>query len=194
MKLYRLTERNCGKEGVTISATGKGEISGIGFIRVYDHPLIAVLMNPIHGNIDEPIMWEVKGEIKIKGSQLECACVSVTALRQIPIMIIPRERRIRFAILSAKSVSRNNQWIKWADDWLAGTDRTVASSIAAEELSTIEKHAAGWHGWESPVAAIWAAKANGAADYAYAAALAANAASLDNKAIDFSAIAEEACQ
>ena len=66
-KLYKLTD-SCGRTrdgtrwgpGVSHSGTGKGELCGPGWIHAYEHPLVAVLMNPIHANFQNPRLWEAE--------------------------------------------------------------------------------------------------------------------------------------
>ena len=67
MKLYKLTDGDgqtmSGTQwgpGVSHSGTGEGELCGPGWIHAYEHPLIAVLLNPIHANIQNPRLWEAE--------------------------------------------------------------------------------------------------------------------------------------
>ena len=138
-KLYKLTDKNGRTHGgtqwgpgVTNGGTGEGRLCGPGYIHAYEHPLLAVLLNPIHEDFRNPRMWEAEGEIALRDGQLKCGCISLTTLREIPVPKITTEQRVRFAILCAKSVCRDTGWNAWADAWLAGTNRTAEAAKAAE--------------------------------------------------------------
>jgi hypothetical protein len=72
IKLYKLTDRNwktrAGKDneilwgpGVTHRAEGKGwGLCSKDLIHAYEDPVLAVMMNPIHAEIKNPVMWEAK--------------------------------------------------------------------------------------------------------------------------------------
>ena len=143
IKLYKLTD-SCGKTrndtqwgpGVSHSGTGEGELCGPGWIHAYEHPLIAVLLNPIHASFENPRLWEAEGEVVLREGQLECGCKTLTTVREIPLPKITTEMRVRFAILSAKSVcAAYLAWNAWADKWLSGKDRTQAAAEAAREAT-----------------------------------------------------------
>jgi len=160
-KLFKLTD-SCGKTrndtqwgpGVSHSGTGKGELCGPGWIHAYEHPLIAVLMNPIHARVKTPRLWEAEGEIAIRDGQIKCGCKTLTTIREIPLPKITTEMRVRFAILCAKEVCADLPWNAWADKWLSGEDRSEAAAGAAA--------GAAWAAWAAEAAA-WAAEAAEAA-------------------------------
>ncbi len=165
-KLYKLTD-SCGKTrndtqwgpGVSHSGTGKGELCGPGWIHAYEHPLIAVLMNPIHANFKNPRLWEAAGEVGLRDGQLKCGCKTLTTVREIPLPSITSEMRVRFAILCAKEVCASySAWNAWADKWLSGEDRSEAAAWAAAEAAWAAQAAAAW-------AAAWAAEAAASATY-----------------------------
>src|SRR5208337_571313 len=121
-------------EGVTHTAAGDGGgLCSDGLIHWYVSPELALLLNPIHAKISNPIVWEVmvsgrtvrEGDIK-GGSQI------VTTLRQIKAAEPTTTQRVAFAILCAKFVYHNDSFCSWADAWLAGDDRAeTAASMAA---------------------------------------------------------------
>ena len=136
--LYKLTD-SCGKtrndtqwgHGVSHSGTGEGELCGPGWIHAYEHPLIAVLVNPIHANFPNPRLWEAEGEIGLRDGQLKCGCKTLTTVREIPLPAVTTEMRVRFGILCAKEVCAYPAWSTWADRWLSGEDRTQAAAERA---------------------------------------------------------------
>lgn len=199
------------------SGTGEGGLCGPGWIHAYEHPLIAVLMNPIHADFKTPRLWEAEGEIAIRDGQLKCGCKALTTVREIPLPAVTTEMRIRFAIMCAKEVCACLSWNAWADKWLSGGDRTQAAAevawaaawaARAYERASERAEAAAWAGawaaksaaeaaragvmWPAWAAAKEAARAEAARAAAWSAAWAEAAMDLGHR-IDFFGIAEKAC-
>ncbi len=192
IKLYKLTDRDGqtwgGTQwgpGVSHSGTGEGELCGWGWIHAYEHPLIAVLMNPIHAKFKNPRLWEAEGEVGLRDGQIKCGCKTLTTIREIPLPSITTEMRVRFAIMCAKEVCADLPWNAWADKWLSGEDRSEAAAGAAAEAAWAARAARAARAAEA--AAAWAARA------AYAAEAAAAAARAAGHGIDIFEIAEKAC-
>jgi len=164
-KLYKLTDEN-GRtrnrtqwgEGVTHSGTGEGGLCGKGFIHAYEDPLVAVFMNPIHAYFPHPRLWEAEGEIALRDGPLKCGCVSLTTVREIPLPVVTTEQRVRFAILCAKAVCRDESWNKWADKWLSGEDRSKAGAAGAGEATEAARAAAAAAAAAGAGEAAWAAR------------------------------------
>jgi hypothetical protein len=140
MKLYKLTtqdgytRKGCGNqclwgENITHSGTGIGDLCGPGYIHAYTHPKLAVVLNPIHANVTNPLLWVCEGEVVKEDSGLKVGCVSLTTLRRIELPVVTLEQRVRFGILCAKEVCANPEWVQWADNWLSGKDRTASSAF-----------------------------------------------------------------
>jgi len=192
IKLYKLTDGDGQTRGgtqwgpgVSHSGTGMGELCGWGWIHAYEHPLVAVLMNPIHANFKNPRLWEAEGEVGLRDGQIKCGCKTLTTIREIPLPSITTEMRVRFAILCAKEVCADLPWNAWADKWLSGEDRSEAAAGAAAEAAWAARAARAARAAEA--AAAWAARA------AYAAQAAAEAARAAGHGIDIFDIAEKAC-
>lgn len=125
-------------EGVSHRGTGKGDLCGPGFIHGYEVvpgyerecAILAMLMNPIHADIDHPRLWECEGEIVKRDGQLKCGCVTLTTKREIDLPAVSSTQKIRFAILCAKEVCTDQRWNAWADDWLSGKDRSARAAWA----------------------------------------------------------------
>jgi hypothetical protein len=206
INLYKLTD-SCGKTrngtqwgpGVSHSGTGEGGLCGPGWIHAYEHPLIAVLMNPIHADFKNPRLWGAEGEVALRDGQLKCGCKTLTTVLEIPLPSITTEMRVRFAILCAKEVCAYPAWNAWADRWLSDEDRTQAAADAADAAATAARAAAARAAaWASEAAAAaaraawasaWASEAAAAAAWASSAAAARDV----GHRIDFFAIAEKAC-
>jgi len=197
MTLYKLTDGNDQTfggcqwgEGVTVTTSGTGEMCGTGFTHWYTHPLLAVLLNPIHANIDLTTahLWEGEGEVVKTDHGLKVGCTTATTLRRVALPQVTTEQRVRFGILCAMEVYADPDWHRWANDWLAGKDRSARAARSAWVWAASASDAAWAAAW---AAATWAASASDAA-WAAAWAAAANAAEWAAGALDFAGIAERA--
>jgi len=205
MKLYKLTDgdgqtRNGTQwgPGVSHSGTGEGELCGPGWIHAYEHPLIAVLMNPIHAGFENPRLWEAEGDVGLRDGQLKCGCATLTTIREIPLPEITAEMRVRFAILCAKYVRVCSAWNAWADKWLSGEDRSAeaaaVASRAAYDASLAAYDVETWAAADAAAAAYRSARASASAlAAASAAASAYRSARSACCGMDLAAIAEKAC-
>jgi hypothetical protein len=146
-------------EGMTHSGTGVGELCGSGWIHVYDHPLLAVLLNPIHAGFSEPLLWEAKGWGKTRDDYgLKRGVEHCTTLRQISLPELTTINRVAFAILCALEVYTEPQWRQWGEGWLSGKDRSKKEA-AAEAAAAAWARAAAWAAWAAyAAAAAWAAR------------------------------------
>lgn len=132
--LTRAGERNEMKwgPGITHEAQGSGtELCSDGFIHAYTSPLLAVLLNSIHADIANPLLWECEGEVLLSDHGLKVGCKKLTTIRTLPVPIVTQEQRVAFGILCALEVERDAVFAKWARKWLSGEDRTKAAAEAA---------------------------------------------------------------
>jgi len=137
--------------GVMHETDGSGELCSKGWLHYYRDPLLAILHNPIHSDIPNPVLWECKIEGKRKhDGWMKSGCTKLTTVKPIFLPIVTLEQRIRYAILCAKEVCKDKIWNQWADKWLSGEDRTAATA-----LRTRDKWAAMAPEW----AAAWAGRA-----------------------------------
>ena len=203
---YMLTDKNGNTRdnthwevGTTHEATGdlsQGLCSNA-YIHVYDDPLIAVIMNRRHASFTEPILWrcEVSGDSLVES--LKSGYRVVTMLERVELPILSKEQLIAFIILCSLKVYKVELYVKWAENWLSGKDRSRGSAAAADAAADAAVTAAAY------VAAYVAAYAADAAYAAFvaaavaaeAAAVAADAAEAANVAgikIDFIALAKQA--
>src|SRR5271166_5303984 len=155
--LYKLTDQNgktrAGKknettwgDGVTHSAAkGKAVLCTRTVIHAYISPEMAVLLNPVHANIDNPILWEAAGRIVVRDGDLIVGVKTLTTIRQIDLPKASATQRVAFAILGTKAICTEPSFVAWADAWLSGADRSAASASA-----TVAVNAAGaagsWNG------------------------------------------------
>jgi len=213
MKLYKLTDangrtRNNTQWGENITHTATGDVAqGLcsdAYIHAYEHPLIAVMMNPAHGNIHSPRMYECEGEIIEREGQLKCGCRELTTLREMAVPSVTPSQRTAFGILCALDVYSKPSYVAWANDWLTGKDRSARAAAAEEDAAARAARARAWAAAEEVAAAApgwaaawWAARAAAAGwaaaeeEAAWAAEATATAWAAE-KPIDFVSLAEKA--
>ena len=137
-KLYKLTHadgRTHGGmlwgDGVTHTVKGEPMLCSETVLHAYRSPLLAVLMDPAQGCFGpEAKMWEAEGEVVIDDST-KVGCQTLTTVREIPLPVVTTEQRVHFAILAAKAAYMGSRWVKWADSWLSGKDRSSAAAADA---------------------------------------------------------------
>ena len=188
MIVYKLTDENACSLGnthwtigKTNTATGEGGLCGPGWLHCYEHPLLAVLHDPIHGVFGPTARMfrcEAGGKI-LKDDQTKMGCTELTPIEEIPLPSVTTTQRISYAIHCAQCVYHDQWWTAWADKWLSGEDRTFAAARTAE-AATAEWSAraaaaraaaaaadgAEWSARWAAAAARWAAEAAEAAEAA----------------------------
>ena len=97
----------------------------------YAHPLLAVLFNPIHGNYPYARLFKVEIDEEVGTDGLKGWCRRQRIIRELPLPVITTEQRVAFAIYVAEPYF-SAAGLKWATNWMNGTDRTLASSALAE--------------------------------------------------------------
>jgi len=162
--------------------SGEGQLCNSGWLHCYTSPLLAILLNPIHANITNPKLFKCEVEGKcLEDNGLKEGWTMMRIIEEIEIPQLTPVNKAAFGILCALEVYKDKKWIKWANNWLNGKDRSKESASAAR-YADAAAHAANA---ESAYAARYAAAAaasNAAADdyYAYRAAYYAAVASYAN--------------
>ena len=188
---YKLTDQNMqtyngclwvlGDEKTT---SGEGGLCGPGWLHCYSDPLLAVLLNPIHADYENPRLFRAHvGGTSKPDHGLKSGYTKMTLIEEIPVPAISTAQRVRFAILCAMKVYQDPGFVQWGENWLSGKDRSAEAARAAAEAA----EAAAWAA-EAAAEAAWAAEAARAA--AWAAEAAAEAAAWAE--IDLISIAHEA--
>lgn len=169
-KLYKLTDEQgrtrAGEDneltwavGVEHKTAGTGtQLCTADVIHAYEHPLIAVLMNPVHAMLNPATMrlFVAEGEIVVHEGQIKCGVHALKIVEEIPVPTLTTEQRIKFAILCAKTVCKDDAWNAWADKWLSGEDQSERA--AAREAAAMEAAAEGaTRAWAAAARAAWAA-------------------------------------
>ena len=199
--IYKLTDKSMQTHNgfqwtlnKTETADGKGDLCGPGFLHAYTDPLLAVLLNPIHANIDSPRLFRADGTIKKTDHGLKAGCMEMTLLEELPLPAINSVQRIAFGILCAKEVCKDADWVTWADNWLSGKDRTAEAARAARAARAAEAEA---EAAAEAAEAVWAETAAAeAAEAVWAETAAAEAAAeaAEAGAIDLITIARKAME
>jgi hypothetical protein len=124
-KWYRIPDENRG-----------GELCSKSWFHCYNHPLVAILLNPAHADIKNPKLFRVR----VKGAKksdngLKYGFTMMKLVEEIPIPDIGPTQRTAFGILCAKQVYKNKDWNRWADNWLNGKDRTANAAADAADAA-----------------------------------------------------------
>ncbi len=127
-------------ENVTHKASGSGrELCTSGVIHWYKSPEEAAFFNPIHANITNPVCWEGFG-VKVAWDGCKGGSKVFTTIRRVPIPIITTEHRVEIAIRASLLVYHKPSYVKWANNWLSGKDRSAASAawsaVSAESAAS----------------------------------------------------------
>lgn len=179
---YKLTNHNGQTRGptqwgenITHKAVGSSDrLCTESWIHFYRDPILAVLVNPIHARFSNPRLWEgFVPEGEELHEPLKSGSRIFTTTREITLPRITRTQRTIFGILCAKVMYHDPAWNTWADNYISGKDRSIASAAAAR-AAAYAAHAAG-HATAYTAYAVSVASAS-AVSVAYAAAHAASAA------------------
>jgi hypothetical protein len=117
--------------GVAHKVSGKGSLCSSGFIHAYTHPKLAVLLNPIHVDIENPVLWRCEGKVVKSERGMKVGCSWLKTIEIIDLPVIDREQCIKFAILCALEAHKDaeygdwaSNYVDWAKAWLDGRDRS----------------------------------------------------------------------
>lgn len=176
MRAYKLTHKDDQTyngcqwgENTTHTTSGEGNLCSPGWIHFYTDPLLAVLLNPIHGsfNTDTMHLWEGKCKIEKEDRGLKHGTTQFTTIKQIKVPKISMEQTVTFGILCALEVYKDKNFVKWAKNWLNNKDRTSDAANAAHNAAYDAAYAI----FAAAYAAAYAAyAAYAAADVTYVAA------------------------
>ena len=132
-------------EGVQHDAPGEDWLCTSGWIHVYTHPLLAVLLNPVGARYDPESMrlWrcEVWGRSKTDYGLKE-GWQHVKTVDELPVPVVTVEQAVRFAILVTLEVYDEATYVSWARGWLSGADRSKAAAAEAEAAAAVAAEAA----------------------------------------------------
>lgn len=148
--------------GQWVMSDALGNFCPPGGFRGYEHPLLAILHNPIHDNIPNPRMFEAVADGKsYYDGRIQLMAQWMMLIREIPVPAVTLEQRVAYGIYCAKAVYSAPWWNEWADAWLSGADRIPPVVFGEEEWSTtqVPEEPPG----QDAVAAEWAMRSAGSA-------------------------------
>lgn len=118
--------------GESKSTNGKGDLCGPGWLHCYSHPLLAVLLNPIHAAYVQPRLFKCNatGNHKFEFGLKE-GSTTMELIKEIPLPIITLEQKIAFGILNTLKVYNNPDFQNWGKNWLNNIDRSNTTAWAA---------------------------------------------------------------
>lgn len=121
------------KLGEWKQTSGEGRLCGPGWLHCYTDPLLAILLNFVHADVQNPRLFECEcaGEM-LDDRGLKRGHTRMRLTREIDPPIVTTEQRIRFAILCARAVYDDKAFQTWADRWLSGEDRSQKSLLNIE--------------------------------------------------------------
>jgi hypothetical protein len=112
--------------------SGKGNLCGPGWLHYYSDATLAAFLNPMHANFAAPRLFEIEVQGLIKEDHgLKYGCTKMRLVQELQFIKPTVEQCIKFGILCALEVYKDAAFIKWANSWLDGTDRSIESARAA---------------------------------------------------------------
>ena len=139
MKKYKLTDQNMRthigfqwKLNEEKTTSGQGDtLCNASWLHYYHSPLLAVLLNPIHADIKNPRLFEVKALGKhLDDRGLKGGCNRMTLIKELKLPEITLNQKIAFGILCSLQVYKEKSFVSWAKNWLSGTNRDTAAYAA----------------------------------------------------------------
>ena len=141
MRVYKLTDRNDKTQGNTQWGRGVRHVAQdqeprrlctSSVIHAYRDEYLAVLMNPVHGNFENPHCWISEGEGDPLDDGTKLGFSALTTIERVPLPSFTTKQAIAFGIYCALATQGSSDKCKaWAHDWLSGKDRSVKSARAA---------------------------------------------------------------
>lgn len=148
-KLYKITDEvnttyndTQWGPGIEHCTSGRGPLCSEAWLHAYTDKYIAILVHPFHTSFVRPRLWEATGKVGAKDT-FKVGCSRLKTVRRIPLPKPPLDVYRRFVILFAKATASDNKaWLRWANKWLSGKDRSKKAADAAfEKVRTSDPHA-----------------------------------------------------
>jgi len=115
---------------------GDKEFFGVfseGWLHCYSDPLIAILLNPINENIQNPRIFEVEVDGKEAYNNMKYAYKKMRLIKEVNVPKITLEQKVKFAVLCALEVCTDNKFTSWAKDWYGGKKRKDILAFATDK-------------------------------------------------------------
>ena len=117
--------------------SGEGGLCSDGWLHFYTHPLLAVLLNPVHADIKNPRLFKVEVSGKFKDDNgLKVGYTKAKLIKELKLPEISLTQKIAFGILCTLEIYKEETYVKWAKNWLAGKDRSSSAATWAAADAT----------------------------------------------------------
>ncbi len=144
IKMYKLVNQDfTTHSGMkwAIGQTNKAKLPGNSMctgqvLHCYKTPEQAVLFNPIHANIQNPILLEIDCSAIVADDGLKYASKEQTPVKIIPLPTLTINQKVAIAIKLALLTYKASSFVSWATGWLDGSDRTAAAAADAAARAT----------------------------------------------------------
>lgn len=115
--------------GKWVRTSGHGPLCTRAWIHIYEHPLLAATLHPIHVSYENMILWsvEIDGR-KQDDNGLKLGVSACRLVKRIPLPVISPKALNRWAIQTVLLTSRGKYFADWAERWLSKEDRSVTSA------------------------------------------------------------------
>jgi len=88
-------------------------------------PLVAIMLNPWHAQLENPKMLELHFTSIAIDSSHPTIRMNV---REVEVPEITTDQKIIFALLTISEIYKNDQFNRWASAWISGSDRSAESA------------------------------------------------------------------
>jgi hypothetical protein len=104
-----------------------------GVLHCYSSPEQAVLFNPIHARIENPVLLKIECSDILDTDGLKYCSKEQTPIEILELPVFTTEQKVAFGIKCALLVCKDTEFVNWATAWLDGTDRTKESAVYVAE-------------------------------------------------------------
>lgn len=151
--LYKLTnEHDCSfsatQWGNYITHTAPGQKEGKVlcsncWLHAYTHPVIAILLNPIHANFYKPNLWLCGGKAKIVDLDGKVGCIELTTQKKMIPPVISDITTLCWGMACLSKVYEEVYYQQWCGNWIGSIERLPSINQAiieyCHELCVLEK-------------------------------------------------------
>ena len=163
---YKLTDQNMEtynhtkwEIGISKHTDGSGGLCSSGWLHCYSHPLLAVLLNPIHAKISNPLLFKCDATGNHKYDMgLKEGSTTMVIIKELPLPSITLNQKIAFGILCSLEQYKEPTYVRWALNWLNNTDRSESAAESAAESAWNAAWGAAESAWSAAESAESAAK------------------------------------
>lgn len=120
----------------------------------YSHPVLAILLNPIHAHIDNPRSFEIEVDAIINDDGLKYGTKMQKLAKEIEVPQLDIMAKVDFSIRIAMDVYKEEGFTIWADTFLKRIDISETAARAAADAAAAEVAAAEVAAWVAAAADV----------------------------------------